>query len=229
MHTNNLKWLPLALLFASLLALASCDEELEVYSSEYSDTVVFGIQPDRASRAAADDDAVVSRFYLTDEQNADSMLVSCEVSDMPAFASLAPRTRASYVDNSSMESFGVFAYLATTGVAADTWNWSSFFFTDQEVNRPSDAADPWQMANTYYWFGDDANSLRFFAYSPYDVNATLPASDQAATAPYITYSVPDDAASQTDLMVAVSDVTPGNHNAAASLNFKHLLSAVEFQ
>lgn len=87
----------------------------------------------------------------------------------------------------------------------------------------------WRLADGERLDWTRSGTLRFFAYSPhisaFDDGRLSHSSITDTGAPAITYTVPDDARSQTDLMTAVANCD-GAQGGAVTLTFGHALTAV---
>ncbi|MCH4241418.1 MAG: fimbrillin family protein [Prevotella sp.] len=85
----------------------------------------------------------------------------------------------------------------------------------------------WKTTKDYYWSGTDSKTVNFYACYPASIpNGTI--THTAGSAPTLTYTVPDDAANQTDILTAFSPDVSGSTGTAIPLTFKHILSAVQF-
>jgi hypothetical protein len=85
----------------------------------------------------------------------------------------------------------------------------------------------WKTATDYYWSGTDSKTVNFYAYYPASIpDGTI--THTAGSAPTLAYTVPDDAASQPDILAASSPDVSGSTGTAVPLPFKHILAAVKF-
>jgi uncharacterized protein (TIGR02145 family) len=85
----------------------------------------------------------------------------------------------------------------------------------------------WKTATDYYWSGTDSKTVNFYAYYPASIpNGTI--THTAGSAPTLAYTVPDDAASQPDILAASSPDVSGSTGTAVPLPFNHILAAVKF-
>ena len=140
-------------------------------------------------------------------------------------------TRGSAVNAvSDITSFRVTAYDHTGNFGATTVSGSDGKgFTDETFTVTHSGSDYWGVPSaTRYWPTSD-RKLSFFACAPADAGSIQP----TAGFPSFTYSVPDDIASQKDLLVASKldqtyTVTSQNTPGRAPLTFRHALSAVVF-
>lgn len=143
----------------------------------------------------------------------------------PAYADAA--TRGVEIDNATLRNFKVFAYY-TPGVFNAATSTPNFMY-NTEVAKSGSA---WQYEPLMYW--PNSGKLSFFAYAP----AATPGLEMLSTPttpgpPKLTYTVPDLATAQSDLLVATPlyDQTTANVNGAHKLviPFKHALSCIVFQ
>jgi hypothetical protein len=85
----------------------------------------------------------------------------------------------------------------------------------------------WKTATDYYWSGTDSKTVNFYAYYPASIpDGTI--THTAGSVPTLAYTVPDDAASQPDILAASSPDVSGSTGTAVPLSFKHILAAVKF-
>jgi hypothetical protein len=85
----------------------------------------------------------------------------------------------------------------------------------------------WKTATDYYWSGTDSKTVNFYAYYPASIpNGTI--THTAGSAPTLAYTVPDDAASQPDILAASSPDVSDSTVTAVPLTFSHILAAVKF-
>lgn len=116
------------------------------------------------------------------------------------------------------ESFGIFGYLT------DEWDGTVApeYFCNTEVTEGSD--EYWIPTEQYYWPGG-GQSLCVWAYAPYNAPALgLPTLDGEQ---HFTYTVPEKAEEQQDLLIAEPEIG-SQQNGILTLTFKHVLTAVKF-
>lgn len=116
------------------------------------------------------------------------------------------------------ESFGVYAYLYSD-------SWTDDLLPDYIYNEEIPASGHWRAEHN--WPGSQWK-IRFFAYAPYDGEGIVMSGQNVSGAPIITYTVPDNALEQSDIVTASPDGFDGNHNSTVSLEFNHVLTAVSF-
>jgi hypothetical protein len=84
----------------------------------------------------------------------------------------------------------------------------------------------WKTTKDYYWSGNSSKTASFYAYYPTDISKDI--SHTAGSAPTLSYTVPDDVASQPDIIVASKENVAGNTTTSTSLTFNHIFAAVQF-
>ena len=180
------------------------------------DYICFGLSPDGVAQtrggARADADGYTSgRFVLRSADSADTLCVRTVVTDGIAGADKAV-TRGTPV--SDLTTYGTFHVVCDHSYMTDD------FFMDVDVTEKSDGL--WGTKQIYYWPGDETIKLTFYAWAPTDVY-TNPTKDLT-----FTYTVPDAAADQKDLLVTKTAELPGDYNQAVDLAFDHICTAVKF-
>jgi hypothetical protein len=116
-------------------------------------------------------------------------------------------------------SFGVFCCRTSANWATtDSYN----VIKNEEVKSSNSV---WTTDKMHYW-SDYKHS--FFAYYPYSANL-FSSSTQTSGYPKFTYTVPERAADEKDILVATSLNVDGSKDANVSLNFKHILTQVLFK
>lgn len=167
---------------------------------------------------------------MTCDSDADSLYLVTETSSadtdtMSVSAASYSAGRAAPITNVSgfHDSFGVSA-MCYTGTPGDDFPMN---FAHNLKMRKS--GDTWSREDGLKLQWTNSGSLKFFAYSPYESTFAdgrlIHSSPTDKGAPVLTYIVPDDAKSQTDIMTAVT-VCDGAQKGAVSLTFTHALTAV---
>lgn len=224
-------------MLSTLLLLGSCSEDAIIDDNggklgAASDNICFGISdndgwPETRSAHTTADEVVTGNFVLRSADNADTLCVQttvCDFGPLP-FGNNAPTSRAALVSEANMHgSFGVTACLTKD---------NSYLFFNEE-NRKPDNYNPsaiWSYVsgNIYYWPGE-AHPLKFYAYSPYGCEGLTPPAqpDKGNAAPSFSYTVPVDAANQTDLLAYATEEMSGATNSSVPLSFQHICTAVQF-
>lgn len=185
--------------------------------------------PSTAKSRSAEDGMAENAPVVTDvlslrgENPADTLFLHAMVTDGIESGRLGgsePQTRAAPV--TSMDTYGSFGVL--TSIYKGSWDEGTClpnYMYNVEVTK----ASGWTTAER--WPGTGYN-MRFFAYAPYKGRDIVLSEKTKAGTPSIAYTVPAAVAEQNDLLVAASGEMAGNNNGAASMNFKHVLTAVRF-
>ena len=185
--------------------------------------------PSTAKSRSAEDGMAENAPVVTDvlslrgENPADTLFLHAMVTDGIESGRLGgsePQTRAAPV--TSMDTYRSFGVL--TSIYKGSWDEGTClpnYMYNVEVTK----ASGWTTAER--WPGTGYN-MRFFAYAPYKGRDIVLSEKTKAGTPSIAYSVPAAVAEQNDLLVAASGEMAGNNNGAASMNFKHVLTAVRF-
>lgn len=203
----------------SALLLFSCNNEDFLSPTEGGkpcDYICFGVAADGVAQTKggiqADAKAYTSdRFVLRSADSADTLCVRTIVSEgIQGAAAEQAVTRGTPVTG---EKFYDNFHVLTVRDEENS------FFMDEDVTK---SGNTWTMDGTYYWQGPD-HTLHFYAWAP--ANAiTAPSSPKDMT---FTYTVPEDATAQQDLIVA-NESRPGDFKQQVNLGFKHICTAVKF-
>ncbi len=212
----------------SCILLFSCNDE-DFFESNNTgkacDHICFGISPagnarTRGSVADEKEGYTSARFVLRAENSADTLCVRAIVSDGIRSSARKDKqvvTRGAPVTKEAFyNSFHVSAYWTKGETLVDQ------FYMDEEVT--DDGSNIWSGNHTYYWPGA-AHELQFYAWAPADAFTGTPATPASKT---LSYTVPDEATAQKDLVVATTAALSGDHNAAVPLSFQHICTAVRF-
>jgi hypothetical protein len=115
----------------------------------------------------------------------------------------------------------------TFGIIADILDGSNYTTEiNQEVVSYNTTNKIWETVADHYWPGVN-KTVNFYAYSPASItNGTL--NHTAGSAPTLTYTVPDDATNQEDIMISTSTDISGTTYSSTSISFKHILAAIKF-
>lgn len=216
----------------TLAALATlcwaCSEDEVVNTPAISgEGIYFGVsqsdgQGGAATRAAQAETS--TSLLLRGETDGDTLRVGVEVKDgIDAARTAAPATRGTQVTTAAgLPGFDVAAYYYATAGG----NGTDFFKSTVSNKVNTDNA-------TYYW--PQAGTIDFLAIAPAGTVGTTASAMPSATAyesgtASFTYLVPDVVANQKDIMVAVAkQQNHGTDGTAVPLEFKHLLTAVQFK
>ena len=142
-----------------------------------------------------------------------------------SFGTYVPCTRTAAITGANIADFGVYAFYSSSG------GWSDGlipnFMFDQKVE--GSAAAGFTYAPLKYWPKNDGETISFFAYAPYKSESngiseqSLPS---ASGAPLIRYSLPDDEASQVDLLCAAPALAKTAFDGQVRFSFSHVLSRI---
>ncbi len=84
----------------------------------------------------------------------------------------------------------------------------------------------WQTVAPHYWPGTANNTVNFYAYYPTGISSSI--THTVGYAPTLSYTVPDDVASQIDIMTATGNNVSGSTNSSTPLSFNHIFAAIQF-
>ena len=214
--------------------LFSCNNEdfLESGNPEKAcENICFGISSDKNVQtrgyAGSDDEGYTAdRFVLRSDDSADTLCVRAIVSEginVSGFEGEQALTRATPVGKDNFyNKFHVLAYWSKNGAPVD-----QFYMNTNASNVAASVGTGaiWSTEQIYYWPGAD-HSFQFYAWEPTDAGGmTTPSSPQEKA---LSYTVPEAAADQKDIVVATTDEIQGANNAAVPLTFKHICTAVRF-
>jgi hypothetical protein len=115
----------------------------------------------------------------------------------------------------------------TFGIIADILDGSNYTTEiNQEIVSYNKTDKIWAPETNHYWPGAN-RTVDFYAYYPAIIsNGTL--NHTAGSAPTLTYTVPDDATNQEDIMTSTSTDISGTTYSSTSISFKHILAAIKF-
>lgn len=198
------------------------------HTGESCDYICFGMSPGEnvQTRGNAGNNGsgyTSDRFVLRSDDPADTLCVRAIVSDGisssvsgadPYITRSAPVTKEDFYNT-----FHVLAYWQKDGTLVD-----QFYINDDVTDKGSNR---WSTANPHYWPGA-SHTLQFYAWAPTDV-PTLKTPSTPGTDKILTYTVPDEATAQKDIVVATTNEMPGNTEQVVGLTFQHLCTAVRFE
>lgn len=222
---------------SGMMALLSCalffscsKEDISVDNGNGSgyacDNICFGITSDgnvqtRGNVSGSEKGYTAERFVLRSQDSADTLCVRAIVSDgieSSASAESQVITRGTPVTAENFDSFHVLAYWKKKdGTSVEK------FYMNEDITKTE--GNVWSSDRIYYWPGKD-NTLRFYAWSPNGTDGLTVPADPASTS--LSYTVPEDAAAQQDIVVATTEEIIGNYNKVVPLAFDHICTAVRF-
>ncbi len=208
-----------ALLIAMMFA--SCTKE-ELFSApvKKSDEINFGVNlkwddDEVSTRSGVDYGNRAGSFMLRSEDSADSLAVNVYVKN--TISESAPMTKGSVVENASaIADFDVYCSL-------DNGSETVPYFLNLEATQENGF---WKPARDCYWPGSDFTKLKFLAVAPYDHGMTSTIASGSVMPTSFSYTVPEAAVNQNDIMMAVTGEYAGNYNQTVPVTFNHLLSAI---
>lgn len=222
---------------SGMMALLSCalffscsKEDISVDNGNGSgyacDNICFGITSDgnvqtRGNVSGSEKGYTAERFVLRSQDSADTLCVRAIVSDgieSSASAESQVITRGTPVTAENFDSFHVLAYWKKKdGTSVEK------FYMNEDITKTE--GNVWSSDRIYYWPEKD-NTLRFYAWSPNGTDGLTVPADPASTS--LSYTVPEDAAAQQDIVVATTEEIIGNYNKVVTLAFDHICTAVRF-
>lgn len=217
-----------ALVAVSLFS--SCEDDTFDRPSTGGTGISFDVEVTGDWTAGSRADSQLDIREMTCDSDADPLYLVTEISSadadtMSVSAASSSAGRAAPVTDTAgfHDSFGVSA-MCYTGTPGDDFPLN--FAHDLKMHK---SGSQWTREDGLKLQWVNSGTLKFFAYSPhssaFDDSRLIhsPATDTGA--PVLTYTVPDDAKDQTDIMTAVT-VCDGSQRDAVSLTFIHALTAV---
>jgi hypothetical protein len=128
-----------------------------------------------------------------------------------------PITETSFNTSSASNTFNLYA---------DQYDGSSNYSTLIDNKPVSYSNNLWKTKTDYYWSGTSSKTINFYAYYPTTISNSI--THTAGSAPTLTYTVPDDVANQSDIIVAKNTGVAGNTMTSTALSFNHIFAAVQF-
>jgi hypothetical protein len=111
-------------------------------------------------------------------------------------------------------------------IIADAYDGTKNYSTIINNEAVSYNNNMWKTTAPHYWPGTATNTINFYAYYPASIYSSI--SHTAGSAPTLSYTVSNDAASQIDIMTATRNNVSGNTNSSTPLAFNHIFAAVKF-
>jgi hypothetical protein len=102
-------------------------------------------------------------------------------------------------------------------------NWSMEI--NNETVSYSTTDNIWQTTATHYWPGA-GSTINFYAYYPTSISSDI--THTAGSAPVLSYTVPDNAADQIDILTSLKTGIAGDSYNQTPVDFKHIFAAVQF-
>lgn len=243
MTMKNIKsnwFIKLAFVIAIAFSAASCLKEDALSLAKpipQGEMISFNIQQgwndtELTKSSATSYGSLLSKQHLVSEDKSESMGLG--VYQQPNTAWFEPETRGSMVSAAAFNEFMAFGY-KTTGTTT-----TRMFTTYHQKGgtmweKPVDV-NGGENANGYYWPGADY-TCSFFGIAMSDnkltdkyfySNVTTTTNDAGQIVSF-DYTVPTGAADQPDIMVASATNLAGDGSQGATLNFKHILTAINIK
>lgn len=116
----------------------------------------------------------------------------------------------------------------SVGVFASTYRgtWSESLTQNYMYNVEVTKSSNW--TTNYLWPKASGSKMRFFAYAPYNGKGISLSDRKLPGEPSLSYTVPQKAEEQSDLLVAVSAEVDCSARAQVRLPFRHIMSAIRF-
>ncbi|WP_084608561.1 fimbrillin family protein [Xylanibacter oryzae] len=130
------------------------------------------------------------------------------------------KTRATPISGSSFDKASSF------NIIADAYDGKSSYNTIIKDEAVSFTNNIWQTTAPHYWSGTATNTVSFYACYPTSISSSI--THTAGSAPTFSYTVPDDATNQIDIMTATETNVSGNTNSSTPLTFNHIFAAIQF-
>ena len=133
----------------------------------------------------------------------------------------SPNSRATTMIGNTFDTSNSFNVIADVNKGD---NWSTE--VKNETASYSTANNIWQTPSTHYWPGA-GSTVNFYAYYPTSISGSI--THTAGSAPVLSYTVPDNATDQIDILASSKTGVAGNSYNQTPVDFKHILAAVQFR
>ncbi len=137
------------------------------------------------------------------------------------FSNLRTNSRATPIIGNTFDTSKSFNIIADVNHGG---NWSTE--VNNETASYSTANNIWQTTATHYW-PETSSTVDFYAYYPTSIYSSI--THTAGSAPVLSYTVPDNAADQIDILASSKTGVAGDSYNQTPVNFKHVFAAVNFQ
>ena len=129
-------------------------------------------------------------------------------------------SRATPISGSTFDTSKSFNVIADVNKGSD---WSTE--VDNETASYSSTNEIWQTSKTHYWPGA-GSTVNFYAYYPTNISSNI--THTAGSAPALSYTVPDNAADQIDILTSSRIGIAGDSYNQTPVDFKHIFAAIQF-
>jgi hypothetical protein len=131
-----------------------------------------------------------------------------------------PDSRATPISGNTFDTSNSFNVIADINKGG---NWSTE--VNNETASYSSINNIWQTSKIHYWPGA-ASTVDFYAYYPTSLFRSI--THTAGSAPTLSYTVPDNAADQIDILTSSKTGIAGDSYNQTPVDFKHIFAAVQF-
>lgn len=213
------------------ISMSGCYDDPLSYDQESSKTIAFNVRVGdgcrtltRGGRASLQrEPMVVMENHIT----GDSLFLHTTVSDYTDDAGFISETRGTMVSSQDemYDQFYVSAYHYEDDWSNGHMQEAPNYFESQVARQ---SGNIYELTPLRYW--PAGGKMRFLAHAPVSDSAfTFYAQDDADRGARVHIKVPEDVASQNDLLVSYSsEITSSEMLASAPLNFKHALTGIRF-
>lgn len=132
-----------------------------------------------------------------------------------------PYSRATPISGNTFDTSNSFNIIADENKGG---NWSTE--VDNETASYSSTNKIWQTSAIHYWPGS-GSTVNFYAYYPTSILNKI--THVAGSTPVLSYTVPDNAADQIDILASSKTGVAGNSYNQTPVDFKHIFAVVQFQ
>ena len=132
-----------------------------------------------------------------------------------------PNSRATPISGNTFDTSKSFNVIADVNHGG---NWTTE--VNNETASYSTANNIWQTSASHYWPGT-GNIVNFYAYYPTNISGSI--THTSGSAPVLSYTVPDNATDQIDILTSSKAGVTGDSYSKTPVDFKHIFAAVQFQ
>ena len=202
------------------MTLSSCSQDELLSSPDDERQICFGMsvgsdRPDWSdvSDRSRGERIVADTFNLEgNETFSDIPVLHCTAETKPIGG--APSRASAVTSGNEIKEIGVIAHAS----------WYAPLLMNNDLYK-RDKNGIYKSDDIRYWVDDANSTVDFYAFSPYKPDGLALPSTKGSTV--LTYTAPQTASAQTELLLAVQKGIRGNYNQAVDLKFKHLLAGVK--
>ena len=141
-------------------------------------------------------------------------------SNSNSFSNYKKDSRATPISGSTFDTSNSFNVIADINKGS---NWT--MEVKNETVSYSTANNIWQTIDTHYWPGS-GSTVDFYAYYPTSISGSI--THNAGSVPVLSYTVPDNAANQIDILASSKTGVAGDSYNQTPVDFKHIFAAIQF-